>query len=182
MYNPRYFSKPTWIRKPGRVMFFRMLCCVVAATILALAGCGGGNTGGETSGLPPSPTVTSVTVTTAETTVLAGQTLQFAANVKGTGAFHSAVTWDVNGIIGGNAQNGTISDGNYVAPTSLPNTNPVTVTATSRLNQVRVGHYHRVRNCYCTNKPIRCLRQDATVHGDSCRPAQPWAARVTLVG
>ncbi|MGA9804912.1 MAG: hypothetical protein WBQ46_16830 [Terriglobales bacterium] len=95
---------------------------------LLLCSCGGG---GGTSSPPPAATITSVTVGSTGTTVLAGQTLVFTAAVQGTGNYSSAVTWAVNGIAGGNAQNGSINNGTYLAPAVVPSTNPVTVTATS---------------------------------------------------
>jgi hypothetical protein len=49
------------------------------------------------------------------------------------------VTWAVNGIAGGNAQNGTINNGAYVAPAALPSPNPVTVTATSVEDPTKSG-------------------------------------------
>jgi len=105
--------------------------------LLTLCDCGGG--GGLSSPPPPPPTITSVTITAAETTVLAAQTLVFTAKVQGTGSYSSAVTWEVNGIAGGNAQNGTINDGTYVAPTTPPTTDPITVTATSVSDPTKSG-------------------------------------------
>lgn len=58
-------------------------------------------------------------------------TVQFTAAV----AFstNTAVTWEVNGVSGGNATLGTISTaGLYTAPASLPNPNSVTVTAVAQ--------------------------------------------------
>lgn len=103
---------------------------------LLLSDCGGG---GGSSSPPPPPTITSVTVGAAATTILTAQTLVFTANVQGTGSYSSAVTWTVNGIPGGNAQNGTINDGTYVAPTTLPSTDPITVTATSIADPTKSG-------------------------------------------
>jgi hypothetical protein len=96
---------------------------------LLFCSCGGG--GSSSSTPPPSGTVTSVSVSASGNTVATGQTLVFTATVQGTGSYSSAVTWAVNGVAGGNAQNGTISNGTYLAPSTLPSTNPVTVTATS---------------------------------------------------
>jgi hypothetical protein len=55
----------------------------------------------------------------------------FTAQVTGTGAFNSSVTWSVNGVNGGNTTAGTIVGGEYTAPASLPSPNGVTITATS---------------------------------------------------
>src|SRR6202035_707015 len=101
---------------------FVILGLVFFWCLLSLS-CGGG--GKSASGPPPPPpTITSVTVTANGNQVLAGQTLFFTVAVQGTGAFSSAVTWAVNGVTGGDTQNGTISAGTYTAPTSLPATNP----------------------------------------------------------
>lgn len=77
---------------------------------------------------PPPPPV--VTVNPATAAVTAGQTQQFSASV--TGAPNTAVTWSVNGLVGGNATLGTISaSGLYSAPLLVPNPANVTVRATS---------------------------------------------------
>lgn len=106
---------------------------------LLLSACGGGGSSSPPPPPPPPPTITSVTVTAAGTTVLSAQTLVFTAKVQGTGNFSSAVTWEVNGVAGGNAQNGTINDGTYVAPATVPSTDPITVTATSVTDPTKSG-------------------------------------------
>jgi hypothetical protein len=59
-----------------------------------------------------------------------GDSRQFAATVKGTGSFNSAVKWSVNEVVGGNAALGTISkDGLYLTPYPTPAV--VTIKATS---------------------------------------------------
>jgi serine protease len=63
----------------------------------------------------------------------AGGTQQFTANVVNLGS--SAVTWEVNGVAGGNTTNGTISTaGLYTAPADVPSSPTVTVTAVSNAN------------------------------------------------
>jgi len=42
-----------------------------------------------------------------------------------------AVQWSVNGILGGDAVNGTVVGGKYNSPTTIPPTNPVTITVAS---------------------------------------------------
>lgn len=55
---------------------------------------------------------------------------QFVAKV--TNATNIAVTWQVNGIVGGDGSGGVISsNGLYFPPTQLPSANPVTITAVS---------------------------------------------------
>lgn len=66
--------------------------------------------------------------------VALGQTQSFAASFCLAGG--ASVTWDVNGVAGGNASTGTIAStgtesATYTAPASLPATNPVTIHATA---------------------------------------------------
>src|SRR2546425_9300954 len=73
----------------------------------------------------PPPTAVSVTISPTSATVAAGGTQQFTATVQNTS--NTAVTWQVNGVTGGNATVGTISSsGLYTAPAS-----PATVTVTA---------------------------------------------------
>jgi hypothetical protein len=95
------------------------------------AGCAGAVSSGKQSGTtPPPPTSVSVSVSPATTNVRAGDSYPFSASV--TGAQNTGVLWAVNGTAGGAAATGTIdSTGNFTAPATLPNPNPVTVRATS---------------------------------------------------
>jgi hypothetical protein len=62
--------------------------------------------------------------------VFLSATLQFTATV--TNSTNTAVTWQVNGVTGGNSTTGTISaSGLYTAPAALPTPSTVTVTAVS---------------------------------------------------
>ncbi|MBS1867691.1 MAG: hypothetical protein JSS69_17390, partial [Acidobacteria bacterium] len=71
----------------------------------------------------------SVTVSPKTPTVQVGLTQQFTATVANTS--NTAVTWQVNGVTGGNATVGTISSaGLYTAPTTVPS-GTVTVKAIS---------------------------------------------------
>lgn len=91
---------------------------VTICILLSIAGCGGGSGGsssGGGSGSPPAMVAISISPTSA--TVAAGGTQQFQATV--TGSSDSGVQWQVNKIVGGNSQYGTIStSGLYTAPTS----------------------------------------------------------------
>ncbi len=90
----------------------------VAMSILELFGCTGVSTTRTT--IP-----VSVTISPTSATVGAGGTRQFTATVQNTS--NTAVTWQVNGVTGGNATVGTISSaGLYTAPAS-----PATVTVTA---------------------------------------------------
>jgi predicted GH43/DUF377 family glycosyl hydrolase len=86
------------------------------------------------------PTITSVAAACVPTSVSAGATSQCTATVGGTGSYSSAVTWAVGGVAGGNSTLGTISSaGIYTAPSTIPATNPVTITATSTANTAKSG-------------------------------------------
>lgn len=67
-----------------------------------------------------------------------GATQQFTATV--TGNANQAVTWQVNGVTGGDPANGTISAaGLYTAPNAIPVAGYVTITAISQVNNVTKG-------------------------------------------
>ena len=104
----------------------RALSLVLLA--VAMAGCGGG-AGSSPAG---AVTVTSgVAVTPASVKIAVGGVAHtFVATV--TGASASGVTWQVNGIEGGDTSVGTISPaGQYVSPPSLPANSTVTIQAVS---------------------------------------------------
>jgi uncharacterized protein (DUF1800 family) len=80
-----------------------------------------------------------VQVTPATGLLRAGTQQVFTAAV--TGSTNTAVSWSVNGIAGGNATVGTIvGNGNYLAPTNIPNPNAITVTATSMADPNAAGN------------------------------------------
>lgn len=85
----------------------------------------------------PPPNVT-VVVSPQSTTVETGKTLQFTAKV--TGAVDTTVSWQVNGVAGGNASIGTITgSGLYTAPASVPSPASVTVSAVSKADSTKSG-------------------------------------------
>lgn len=97
-----------------------ILAATAALVLLTLPGCGGG--GGST---PTNPTVT---VAPATANVAEGSQQQFTATVSNTS--DTNVSWQVNGVTGGNATVGTISSsGLYTAPDVIPSPASVTVTA-----------------------------------------------------
>lgn len=102
--------------------------------LVIAAACGGGGGGGGVSSDPP-PSI-SVSTGPASASLLLGGSQQFTATVTGTS--NTAVTWSVNGTIGGNATVGTISTaGLYTAPANLPSPNTVTVSATSQADSTK---------------------------------------------
>jgi hypothetical protein len=91
-----------------------------------LLGCSGGNT----VTTPPS-----ISITPASANVAAGGSQQFAASMSGNAT--AAVTWQVNGIAGGNTAAGTISGtGLYVAPLSAES---AVISAVPQSNQTVSG-------------------------------------------
>lgn len=89
---------------------------------------------------PPASTITSVAASCSPASVQTGATSQCSATVTGTGSYSSAVAWSVGGVQGGNSTVGTISSsGLYTAPSAVPATNPVTVTATSTQDTTKSG-------------------------------------------
>jgi hypothetical protein len=123
----------------GNIPFRRMALVILIlnalAFLCALAGCGGGGGGGVSNSQPPPPPpeINSVSVSPGIAQVITGGTLSFTAQVTGTGAFSSSVTWSVNEINGGNSSLGTIVNGQYAAPTTLPAGNIVTIGGWPRL-------------------------------------------------
>jgi hypothetical protein len=74
-----------------------------------------------------------VTVIPASVNVRAGATQTFSATVAGS--TNTSVTWQVNGVAGGSSAAGMISaSGVYTAPSTIPNSNTVTVRALSSAN------------------------------------------------
>jgi hypothetical protein len=83
------------------------------------------------------PNVT-ITISPTAPSLTVNQTQQFTATVSGTG--NTAVTWRVNGIVGGNSAVGTITTaGLYTAPALVPSPNTLTVTATSVADSTKVA-------------------------------------------
>jgi serine protease len=85
--------------------------------------------------------VNDVTVTVSPSTAsvsAGGATRAFTATVANTS--NTVVTWQVDGVTGGNSTVGTIStSGVYTAPATVPSSSPVTVTAISVADNTRSG-------------------------------------------
>jgi hypothetical protein len=82
--------------------------------------------------------VTKILVAPTSASVQVGLGQNFTATVMGMGDANTAVDWEVDGEVGGDdtigtiqqgAPSGCVSETTYVAPESIPNPNPVTVTA-----------------------------------------------------
>src|SRR5215831_12403613 len=94
-----------------------------------LIGCGNG-----ASGSPPPPRP-SISITPASANIAAGGSQQFAASISGN--TNPSLTWQVNGVAGGNATLGMISaSGLYTAPLSAAS---LTISAVLQSNQNDVG-------------------------------------------
>jgi hypothetical protein len=111
-----------------RILF---LCTLVIVGVVA-AGCSGLNSATQNGGNGGSASGITLTLTPASATVTVGQGTSFQATVAGS--TNTTVTWQVNGIVGGNATLGTILGGMYTAPASVPNPATVTVTAIAQAN------------------------------------------------
>ncbi|HEY1264215.1 MAG TPA: DUF1800 domain-containing protein [Terriglobales bacterium] len=110
----------------------RWLCLAFCSALFFANGCGGGN---SNSGPPPG---VEVSVNPATANVRAGDTQRFTARVAH--ANNSAVTWKVNGTIGGDSTVGTIdASGLYTAPAFLPSPNNVQIMAAAVADPSAVG-------------------------------------------
>ena len=105
----------------------RHLFAFVAALFLtALTGCGSSVSQSST---PSSPTITSVTLACAPSTIATNATSQCTANVQGTASYTSTVMWSASG--------GTISSSGLL--TAPPSAGNITVTATSTEDTTKSG-------------------------------------------
>lgn len=84
------------------------------------------------------PPVCSVSINPTSASVLTSATQQFTATTQG--CTPSTVTWQVNGVTGGNSTVGTVDGtGLYTAPASVPSPNTVTVTAVSNADNTKTA-------------------------------------------
>jgi hypothetical protein len=84
---------------------------------------------GQASVTITNPPPVTITISPASASVHAGQTRRFTATVQNASA--TTVTWQVNGVAGGNSTVGKITSGLYAAPKVVPTPATVTVTAVS---------------------------------------------------
>lgn len=117
---------------------------LVCLAIFAETNCGKAGTppGYSTPSPPSGSTTVTVTVEPASATIALGGTQQFDATV--TGSSNTGVTWEVNGVAGGNSAVGTITSSGgdtaaYAAPGALPSPPTVTVTAVSQADTSASG-------------------------------------------
>jgi 6-phosphogluconolactonase (cycloisomerase 2 family)/uncharacterized protein (DUF58 family) len=106
-------------------------------TVAAVSQADNTKSGSATVTVTAPPPVT-VTVAPNAANVQTGASQQFTATVANTN--NTAVTWQVNGVAGGNATVGTISNsGLYTAPATIPNPATVTVTAVAAADTTKTG-------------------------------------------
>lgn len=114
-------------------MRFSFLLVPSVAACVFLNSCGGGSSAPQIT-VTVSPSFTVVTVSTTSNV----QTAVFSATVGGTS--NTSVSWQVNGVAGGNSTAGTISSsGVYTAPTQVPNPATVAITAVSQADPSKSG-------------------------------------------
>jgi hypothetical protein len=98
---------------------------IAIALVAFTIGCGGSSSNSELS-TPAS----AVTITPSSASLAVGQQQQFTATV--TGSTNPAVTWQVNGVVGGNTTTGTITSSGLYTATAIVPTGQVTVTAVAQ--------------------------------------------------
>jgi hypothetical protein len=129
-------QKVSMLREIRKINMSALCTSLLALAIaLTLSACGGGNGGNAT--------VTSVTISPASASADLNTSITLVAVVNlsnNTATTNTAVTWQVNGVGGGNSQVGTIvnspddvQEGIYTAPAIAPTTNngQVMITATA---------------------------------------------------
>lgn len=122
------FGGKSQVRRKYHVLGLALLLLLTGI----LLACGGG---GNSS---PGPPVARVSVSPPSASLFPGQTKQFTASVSGLS--NTAVTWNVNGVAGGDATHGTVdANGLYAAPAAVPNPANVTVSAVSQADASKSG-------------------------------------------
>lgn len=118
-------------RRPARRKTAAMLFCMAMASTVVLTSCGGGGSGGGGNAI-------SVSISPKTANPFPTQAQQFTATVGGT--TNPLVTWQVNGVTGGNASAGTVDiNGLYTAPATVPSPAAVTVAAVSQADVMKSG-------------------------------------------
>lgn len=100
------------------------ICTCAFGCTLGMSGCTEPGLGGASAA--------TIALSPSSGTVNTGQQLQFTVSLNGI-VVATGINWFVNGVVGGNTTVGTISgSGLYTAPTSVPNPNVVTVSASQQ--------------------------------------------------
>lgn len=104
--------------------------CPLCLAIALLAGCSGSANSNQNGSNNSGGSGITLTLSPATATVVVNQSAAFQAAITGTS--NTVVTWQVNGVTGGNSIVGTIAGGLYTAPTTVPSPASVAVTATAQ--------------------------------------------------
>lgn len=108
-----------------------VVAMMALAALVSLVACGGG--GSNNNNQP------SITISPATANIQEGASLAFTASVVNSSS--TAVSWQVNGVMGGNSTVGTIDmNGNYTAPAFVPTPASVTITAVLETNSAVSGN------------------------------------------
>jgi uncharacterized protein YjdB len=124
--NKRIISAHVAVNNPQLLAIGITFTLLFVFCVTLLSSCNG-----ATAPNPPPPLVIGVSVSPSSASVLLGATQQFTATVTNT--TNLSVTWNVNGITGGNSTVGVISStGLYTAPQIIPQPTSVSVQAISQ--------------------------------------------------
>ncbi len=127
---PRIFLSTCHDRRTKKLPHKHLIASLMLCMICTSCGAVG-------SGPALTPPV-SVTVTPNSAEPFQGGTVQFHAEVENSSS--SAVNWQVNQVMNGNANVGTITlSGFYTAPSLVPNPPTVTVTAVLQSDSTKIG-------------------------------------------
>jgi hypothetical protein len=103
---------------------------VLCLAVVLLVGCSGSASSTQNGSNSSSNSGITLTLTPTTATVVVNQSAAFQAAL--TGATDSMVTWQVNGVTGGNSAVGTITGGLYTAPATVPSPANVAITAVAQ--------------------------------------------------
>ena len=118
------------------ILSFRRIASIASflALVLVVYGCGGSAKSND----PPPPQPVTISISPTSAAVQVGTPKQFSAVVGNT--TNMGVTWQVNGVTGGDPTHGTIdTTGKYTAPAAVPTPASVTVTVISQANATKTA-------------------------------------------
>ena len=131
------YRSPCYLAGAAARPFGPRAAILILLAAAAIAGCGGRSTLWNGAATAP---LSSSNVTISPTVAMVGvgnRSFAFAASIGGS---NSGVTWEVNGIPGGNSTIGTISPaGVYSSPAVMPSPGNVTITAVSLADTSEIG-------------------------------------------
>jgi hypothetical protein len=142
----------------------RVVSLAAALLLLFIAGCASSPYGSA----PVSPISVALNITSGSVEV--GGTQQFSATVQNSSDL--TVIWEVNGIVGGNSTVGTISNGLYTAPLTVPTPAVVTVLAIAHADSSKTA------SASITITPPISVTVAPTPQNVQTSQAQPFTATV----